>query len=92
MIEAKLRELGLPVPADPVEVGAGRRRRHRLRSAEESCPRHCRSPMSSRPSAEELREAAAADHVMDVEDAEIGEVPAAGQLLGDPGVPGLEPG
>ena len=32
--------------------------------------------MSSRPSAEELREAAAADHVVDVEDAEIGEAPA----------------
>ena len=74
MTEAKLRELGLPVPADPVEVGA-------------TCPAGAPSeapakkppplpiapagPMSSRPSAEELREAAAADHVVDVEDAEF---------------------
>ncbi|CAJ1339037.1 unnamed protein product [Effrenium voratum] len=84
MTEAKLRELGLPVPADPVEVGATRPAgapseapaQKRRRILPPPLPIAPAGPMSSRPSAEELREAAAANRVVEVEDAEIGEVPA----------------
>ena len=84
MTEVKLRELGLPVPADPVEVGATRPAgapseapaQKRRRILPPPLPIAPAGPMSSRPSAEELREAAAADRVVEVEDAEIGEVPA----------------
>ena len=84
MTEAKLRELGLPVPADPAEVGATRPAgapseapaQKRRRILPPPLPIAPAGPMSSRPSAEELREAAAADRVVEVKDAEIGEVPA----------------
>ena len=84
MTEAKLRELGLPVPADPAEVGATRPAgtpseapaQKRRRVLPPPLPIAPAGPMSSRPSAEELREAAAADQVVAIEDAEIGEVPA----------------
>ena len=80
MTEAKLRELGLPVPADPAEVGATRPAgtpseapaQKRRRVLPPPLPIAPAGPMSSRPSAEELREAAAADQVGAIEDADIG--------------------
>ena len=72
------------MPADPVEVGATRPAgapseapaQKRRRILPPPLPIAPAGPMSSRPSAEELREAAAANRVVEVEDAEVGEVPA----------------